>query len=80
MQMYCFLLFLAFTCFPRPGARVAADASSDTWNHHIYEVKFRLEGQISTTQVQASDAGRAKELVLAQFGPKAKVLLTKRLK
>lgn len=34
---------------------------------HTYEARIRLNGKISTTQVQASDAGQAKKLVQAQF-------------
>jgi hypothetical protein len=30
-------------------------------------VQFRTKGQISTTQVQASDAGQTKKLVLEQL-------------
>lgn len=45
---------------------------------HTYEAKIRLNGKVSTTQVQASDAGHAKKLVQAQF-PNATVLSVKRL-
>jgi hypothetical protein len=34
---------------------------------------------VSTTQVQASDAGHAKKLVQAQFGPSVTVLGVKRV-
>lgn len=31
--------------------------------NHTYEAKIRLNGKVSTTPVQASDAGHAKKLV-----------------
>ena len=46
---------------------------------HTYEVKIRLDGKVSTTQVQASDAGHAKKLVQAQYGPKVTVLGVKKI-
>ena len=46
---------------------------------HTYEVKFRLDGRVSTTQVQANDAGHAKKLVQAQYGPKVTVLSVKKV-
>ena len=46
---------------------------------HTYEVKFRLDSRVSTTQVKANDAGHAKKLVQAQYGPKVTVLGTKKL-
>jgi hypothetical protein len=47
--------------------------------NHTYEAKIRLNGKVSTTQVQASDAGQAKKLVQAQFGPSVTVLSVKRV-
>ena len=47
--------------------------------NHTYEAKIRLKGKVSTTQVQASDAGHAKKLVQAQFGPSVTVLSVKRV-
>ena len=47
--------------------------------NHTYEARIRLYGQVSTTTVQASDAGQAKKLVQAQFGPKVTVLSVKRI-
>lgn len=44
---------------------------------HTYEARIRLNGKVSTTQVQASDAGQAKKLVQAQF-PTATVLSVKK--
>ncbi len=38
---------------------------------HTYEARIRLDGRVSTTRVQASDAGQAKKLVQAQFGAHA---------
>lgn len=38
---------------------------------HTSEARIRLDGRVSTTRVQASDAGQAKELVQAQFGAHA---------
>jgi hypothetical protein len=55
-------------------------AQEKSWILHTYEVKFRLKGQVTTTQVQAADAGKAKQLVEAQFGPGVTVLGTKKLK
>jgi hypothetical protein len=47
--------------------------------NHTYEAKIRLNGKVSTTQVQASDAGHAKKLVQSQFGPSVTVLSVKRV-
>ena len=46
--------------------------------NHTYEARIRLNGKVSTTQVQASDAGQAKKLVQAQF-PTATVLSVKKV-
>ncbi|MFM7244703.1 MAG: hypothetical protein ACKO40_11120 [Planctomycetaceae bacterium] len=54
---------------PRPTVMVA----------HTYEARIRLDGRVSTTRVQASDAGQAKKLVQAQFGPMVTVLSVKRV-
>ncbi len=45
---------------------------------HTYEARIRLNGKVSTTQVQASDAGQAKKLVQSQF-PNATVLSVKKV-
>lgn len=45
---------------------------------HTYEARIRLNGKVSTTQVQASDAGQAKKLVQSQF-PSATVLSVKKV-
>lgn len=46
---------------------------------HTYEVRIRLKGNVSTTQVKASDAGHAKKLVQAQYGPSVTVLSVKKV-
>jgi len=46
--------------------------------NHTYEARIRLNGKVSTTQVQASDAGQAKKLVQSQF-PNATVLSVKKV-
>jgi len=46
---------------------------------HTYEAKIRLNGKVSRTQIQASDAGQAKKLVQAQFGPSVTVLSVKKV-
>lgn len=45
---------------------------------HTYEARIRLDGRVSTTRVQASDAGQARKLVQAQF-PQATVLSVKKV-
>jgi hypothetical protein len=45
---------------------------------HTYEARIRVDGSVTTTQVKASDAGKAKKLVQQQF-PKATVLSVKRI-
>ena len=47
--------------------------------NHTYEARIRFNGKVTTTQVQASDAGQAKKMVQAQFGPSATVLSVKRV-
>ena len=56
-----------------------AAAVSDVAINHTYEARIRLNGKVSTTQVQASDAGQAKKLVQAQFGPSVTVLSVKKV-
>lgn len=46
--------------------------------NHTYEARIRVDGKVSTTQVQASDAGQAKKLVQQQF-PGATVLSVKKV-
>lgn len=45
---------------------------------HTYEARLRLNGKVSTIQIQASDAGHAKKLVQSQF-PNATVLSVKKI-
>jgi hypothetical protein len=45
---------------------------------HTYEARIRLNGKVSTTRIQASDAGHARKLVQAQF-PTATVLSVKKV-
>jgi hypothetical protein len=45
--------------------------------NRTYEAKIRLGGKLSTTQVQASDAGHAKKLAQAQYSSKVTVLSVK---
>jgi hypothetical protein len=45
---------------------------------HTYEARIRLNGKVSTTRVQASDAGQAKKLVQSQV-PNATVLSVKKV-
>lgn len=71
-------LFLALSLAggtPEPLSSVPATA----FKTHTYEAKIRLNGRVSTTQVQASDAGQAKKLVQAQFGPSVTVLSVKKV-
>jgi len=46
---------------------------------HTYEVRIRLGGTVSKVRVEAHDAGHAKKLVRAQYGPKVTILSTKRI-
>jgi hypothetical protein len=46
---------------------------------HTYEVKFRIDGRVSTTEVKANDAGHAKKLVQAQYGSRVTVLSVKKV-
>ena len=46
--------------------------------NHTYEARIRLNGKVSTTRIQASDAGQAKKLAQSQF-PNATVLSVKKV-
>ena len=70
------LVFSAMTVFI---GSVPAAPSPIAMANHTYEAKIRLDGKVSTTQVQASDAGHAKKLVQAQYGSKVTVLSVKRV-
>ena len=59
--------------------RVAIDPVAIAMVNHTYEARIRLNGKVSTTQVQASDAGHAKKLVQAQYGPNVTILSVKRI-
>lgn len=63
---------------PRRGGRAVADASA-ALTLHTYEARIRVSGRVSTTTVQARDAGHAKQLVRAQYGDRATVLSVKRI-
>lgn len=43
-----------------------------------YSVKIRLDGRVSYVTVQASSAGHAKDLVIAQYGAAVDVLSVQR--
>jgi len=60
-----------------PEPALAAPAT--TLRTHTYEVRFRFKSRVSTTQVQASDAGHAKKLVQAQYGDSVTVLSVKKV-
>jgi hypothetical protein len=64
---------------PETGNGGNAATVSDVAINHTYEARIRLNGKVSTTQVQASDAGQAKKLVQAQFGPSVTVLSVKKI-
>lgn len=60
-----------------PAPRLGPPATA--FVNHTYEARIRLAGKVSTTRVQASDAGHARKLVQAQFGPKVTVLSVKKV-
>jgi hypothetical protein len=68
------LIYSAIAPFPH------ATAQEEIWIQHTYEVKFRLKGIVSTTQVQANDSAQAKKLAEAQYGKEITVLSTKKVK
>jgi len=78
-----FLLFVAVNS--GAAAAIEPDVPADVTSAevllvlHTYEVRFRMDGRVSTTRVQANDAGQAKKLVKAQYGDKVTVLSTKRV-
>jgi hypothetical protein len=61
-----------------PDVSVGHDPSVVVAVNHTYEARIRLNGKVSTTRVQASDAGQAKKLVQSQF-PNATVLSVKKV-
>ncbi len=46
---------------------------------HTYEARIRIAGTVSKVQVQARDAGHAKKLLRAQYGPGVAILSVKRI-
>ena len=46
---------------------------------HTYEARIRIAGTVSKVQVQARDAGHAKKLLRAQYGPGVNILSVKRI-
>jgi len=73
------LALLVFSAMTVLAGSVPATPSPIAMANHTYEAKIRLDGKVSTTQVQASDAGHAKKLVQAQYGSKVTVLSVKRV-
>lgn len=78
MRMIAVVMF----CLVPPATLMIphAVAQEEVWVQHTYEVKFRLKGIVSTTQVPANDAAQAKKLAEARYGKEITVLSTKRLK
>lgn len=72
-------ILLAFTMALGVPGPVVASPQGTALVLHTYEARIRLNGKVSTTRVQASDAGQAKKLVQAQFGPRVTVLSVKRI-
>ncbi len=71
------VLFVAVMLVSVPTASSVGNPGVVAVNH-TYEARIRLNGKVSTTQVQASDAGHAKKLVQQQF-PAATVLSVKKV-
>ncbi|GEM_PF-602295 len=46
---------------------------------HTYEARIRIAGTVSKVQVQARDAGHAKKLLRAQYGPEVAILSVQRI-
>ena len=80
-----FTIILLASGLGAPPSRLAADGFGDACRCvvpvtlHAYEARIRLDGKVSTTRVEASDAGHAKRLVQAQYGDRVTVLSVKRL-
>ena len=68
----------AWPLFDSPGADPAPSPPAAV-ALHTYEARIRLGSRVSTTRVQASDAGHARRLVQAQYGDKVTVLSVKRV-
>lgn len=74
--MFLHSVLALFLAVAMPVASVGQDPSVVAVSH-TYEARIRVDGKVSTTRVQASDAGHAKKLVQAQF-PNATVLSIKK--
>jgi len=75
--MSCRTLILVAACLLTVSDTCTASFPGVVAVNHTYEARIRLNGKVSTTQVQASDAGQAKKLVQQQF-PGATVLSVKK--
>lgn len=75
--MYFQFVLALFLAAAMPAASVVQDPGIVAVNR-TYEARIRLNGKVSTTRVQASDAGQAKKLVQSQF-PNATVLSVKKV-
>ena len=81
MMKFLLLVGILGVVSPETGTCGVGNAAtvSDVAINHTYEARIRVNGKVSTTRVQASDAGQAKKLVQAQFGPSVTVLSVKRV-
>ena len=75
--MYLQFVLALFLSVAMPTVSLVQDSGIVAVNH-TYEVRIRLNGKVSTTRVQASDAGQAKKLVQSQF-PNATVMSVKKV-
>ena len=75
--MYFQFVLSLFISVAVPAVSVVQDPGIVAVNH-TYEARIRLNGKVSTTRDQASDAGQAKKLVQSQF-PNATVLSVKKV-
>lgn len=74
----CFGFFVAVVLVAGAFPAFAVQNHGVVAVNHTYEARITLNGKVGTTQVQASDAGRAKKLVQLQF-PGATVLSFKKV-
>jgi len=79
MRLLLALLLGVVSPETRDGGGHPAAVTESAMVLHTYEARIRLNGKVSTTQVKASDAGQAKKLVQAQFGPSVTVLSVKKV-
>lgn len=75
--MFLHFVLALFVAVAMPVVAVGQDPSVVAVSH-TYEARIRVDGKVSTTRVQASDAGHAKKLIQAQF-PNATVLSVKKV-